>query len=285
MPFVSGVSPAMRLVRAAMLLATGIAVTSPTNARAADGWPASVQASYDVNFNGINVGTYDFKSTQDGQSYKLASNAKLSLLLGALSWTGVTHANGKLAGETAKPQAFGFEYQAQSKIGSTQMAFTDDTVTQVLHTPPPKTKENVVPVQAQHLKGVLDPLSAVLAISRGAVGNPCGRRVPIYDGHQRFDLVLSAKGQIQISDRSGQPATGYVCRVRYVPIAGHKADDSTKYMSQSNDIEIILRPMAGTNIFIPHQVTIPTMAGSATLVARRVNITTNSRQQIALTSD
>jgi Protein of unknown function (DUF3108) len=285
MPFVSGVSPAMRLVRAAMLLATGIAVTSPTNARAADGWPASVQASYDVNFNGINVGTYDFKSTQDGQSYKLASNAKLSLLLGALSWTGVTHANGKLAGETAKPQAFGFEYQAQSKIGSTQMAFTDDTVTQVLHTPPPTTKENVVPVQAQHLKGVLDPLSAVLAISRGAVGNPCGRRVPIYDGHQRFDLVLSAKGQIQISDRSGQPATGYVCRVRYVPIAGHKADDSTKYMSQSNDIEIILRPMAGTNIFIPHQVTIPTMAGSATLVARRVNITTNSRQQIALTSD
>jgi hypothetical protein len=56
-------------------------------------------------------------------------------------------------------------------------------------------------------------------------------------------------------------------------------------MSQSNDIEIILRPMAGTNIFIPHQVTIPTMAGSATLVARRVNITTNSRQQIALVND
>jgi hypothetical protein len=285
MPCVQSVSPFVRFVRTVALVAAGIVLASPTSSRAADGWPASVQASYDVNFNGINVGSYQFQSTQEGQSYKLSSNAKLSLLLGALSWTGVTHANGKLAGEVAKPQAFGFEYQAQSKTGSTQMAFTDDTVTQVLHTPPPKTKENVVPVQPQHLKGVLDPLSAVLAISRGAIGNPCGRRVPIYDGHQRFDLVLSAKGQVQINDRSGSPGVGYVCRVRYVPIAGHKADDSTKYMSQSNDIEIILRPMAGTNIFIPHQVTIPTMAGSATLVARRVNITTNSRQQIALTSD
>jgi hypothetical protein len=285
MPFVPVVRPAMRLARAAVLLTGAVALASPTKARAADGWPASVQASYDVNFNGINVGSYQFQSSQEGQSYKLASNAKLSLLLGALSWTGVTHASGKIAGETAKPQAFGFEYQAQSKTGSTQMAFTDDTVTQVLHTPPPKSKEGVVPVQTQHLKGVLDPLSAVLAISRGAVGNPCGRRVPIYDGHQRFDLVLSAKGQVQINDRGGASGVGYVCRVRYVPIAGHKADDSTKYMSQSNDIEIILRPMAGTNIFIPHQVTIPTMAGSATLVARRVNITTNSRQQIALVND
>ena len=275
----------MRLVRAAVLLTSAAILASPTGSHAADGWPASVQASYDVNFNGINVGTYDFKSTQDGQSYRLASNAKLSLLLGALHWSGVTHANGKMAGETAKPQAFGFEFQAQSKSGSTQMAFTDDTVTQVLHTPPAKTKENVVPVQAQHLKGVLDPLSAVLAISRGAVGNPCGRRIPIYDGHQRIDLVLSAKGQVQISDQSGPPATGYVCRVRYVPIAGHKADDQTKFMSQNNDIEIILRPVAGASIFIPHQITIPTIAGPASLVARRINIATNSRQQIALTSD
>lgn len=276
-----------RCARAIMAIAAGMALILPTKSSAAEGWPSSVQASYDVNFNGINVGTYDFQSTQDGQMYKLAGNAKLSLLLGVLQWTGATRATGKLAGETAKPQAFGFEYQAQSKTGSTQMAFTDDSVTQVLHTPPPIFKEGIVPVQAQHLKGVLDPLSAVLAISRGTPLNPCGRRIPIYDGHQRFDLVLSAKGQIQIADSSNgsQPGIGYVCKVRYVPIAGYKPDDQTKYMQQNNDIEIILRPMPGTSIFIPHQVTIPTVAGAATLVARRVQVTTNSRQQFALSNE
>jgi Protein of unknown function (DUF3108) len=278
-------SGAARFVRALVVLVAGAALVSPTRSEAGDAWPSNVQASYDVNFNGINVGTYDFRSTNEGQSYKLSSNAKLSILLGAIHWTGTTHASGKLAGETAKPQAFGFEYQAQSKSGTTQMAFTDDTVTQVLHTPPPKSKDGIVPVQSQHLKGVLDPLSAVLALSRGTTGNPCGRRIPIYDGHQRFDLVLSTKGQIQIADRGGQPGIGYVCRVRYVPIAGHKPDDQTKYMSQNNDIEIILRPMPGANIFIPHQVTIPTMAGSATLVARRVQVTTNAHQQLALIND
>lgn len=253
-------------------------------AHASDEWPSRVQATYDVGFAGVNVGTYEFTSTAEGTKYTVSSNAKLSLLMGALHWTGSTQATGNLSGNAAKPQSFGFDYQAQSKKGSTHMAFTDETVTQVLHTPPAKIKPDIIPVQPQHLKGVLDPLTAVLAISRGSNGNPCNRRIPVYDGSQRFDLVLSPKGQVQVSDKqaSGQPNHGYVCRVRYVPIAGHKPDDATKFMSQNNDIEIVLRPVPSANVFVPYSVTIPTIAGSATLVARRINLVTAGQQQIAL---
>jgi hypothetical protein len=277
--------PSLRLrwPRLALLVLAG-ACLSPAASRAADGWPGNVQAIYDINFNGLNVGTYEFQSAQDGRSYKLASSAKLSLLLGALHWTGTTQASGQLSGDVAKPQNFGFDYQAQSKSGSTHMAFTDDTVTQVLHTPPPKPKTDIVPVQAQHLKGVLDPLSAVLALSHAGIGNPCSKRIPIYDGYQRFDLVLSPKGQVTLNE-GRNVAAGHVCRVRYVPIAGHKTDDSTKYMAQNNDIEIILRQVPSANIFIPHQVTIPTMAGPASIVARRVNVAVDGRQQLALVND
>jgi Protein of unknown function (DUF3108) len=273
-----------RLARVGFISVLGLTCLSPVSAKAADGWPGAVKATYDVNFNGLNVGTYEFNSTQDGHTYKLTGNAQLSLLLGALRWTGATETTGRLSGETAKPSKFGFEFTAQSKVGSTHMSFTDDTVTQVFHNPPPKLKEGVVPVQAQHLKGVLDPLTAVLAISRGTADNPCSRRIPIYDGTQRFDLMLSPKGQVQLQDArpSGQPTTGYVCRVRYVPIAGYKPDDSTKYLAQNNDIEIVLRPLPSANIFVPYSVTIPTMAGNATLVARRVNVVSNGQQQIAL---
>ena len=275
-----------RVARLGLLSALGLLCLSPSQSKAADGWPSAVKAVYDVNFNGINVGSYEFNSSKEGQSYKLTSNAQLSLLLGALHWTGATEATGQIAGDAAKPQKFGFEYKAQSKSGSTHMSFTDDTVTQVLHNPPPKTREGVVPVQMQHLKGVLDPLSAVMAISRGTSGNPCTRRIPIYDGTQRFDLMLSPKGQVELQDSrpSGQPNAGYVCRVRYIPIAGYKPDEGTRFLAQNNDIEIVLRPLPSANVFVPYSVTIPTIAGNATLVARRVNVVTNGQVQIALSN-
>lgn len=272
-----------RLTRFGLLLAIPGFCLSPAPTRAADGWPSEVKALYDVTFNGLNVGSYAFNSTQQGHSYKLTSNAELSLLLGALHWTGATEASGQLTGETAKPQKFGFEYKAQSKVGSTHISFTDDTVTQVLHNPPAKIKDGVIPVQTQHLKGVLDPLSAILALSRGGPGNPCSRRIPIYDGTQRFDLVLSPKGQVALDDKhaGSQSSAGYVCRVRYVPIAGYKPDEGTNYLAHNNDIEVVLRPLPNANIFVPYKVTIPTMAGNATLTARRVNVVTSDLQRFA----
>ena len=273
-----------RMARFGLFSAAAVVCLSPTTSSAADGWPIQVQASYDVNFNGINVGTYEFQSSHEGQTYKLTSNAKLSLLLGALHWTGDTHASGHLSGEQAQPQTFGFNYQAQSKAGSTKIAFTGDTVTQVLQDPPAKHKEGMVPVEQKHLKGVLDPLSAVLAISAGTSANPCNRRIPIYDGTQRFDLQLSPKGHVALEERhpSGQPTSGIVCRVRYIPIAGYKPDDNTKFMADNHGIEIILRPLPNANIFVPYQINIPTSAGPASLVARRINVTTSTQQQIAL---
>jgi Protein of unknown function (DUF3108) len=270
--------------RFSLIAAAGAICLSPTPSRAADGWPSQVQATYDVDFNGINVGSYEFHSTQSGQTYKLAGSGKLSLMLGAFQWTGATQATGQLTAEQAKPSSFGFDYRGQSKGGSTRISYTDDTVTQVMQDPPPKTKEGIVPVQVQHLKGVLDPLSAVLAISRGTSGNPCSRRIPIYDGTQRFDLMLLPKGQVALNESSpsGQPQMGYVCRVRYVPIAGYKPDDNTKFMARNMDIEIVLRPLPSANIFVPYRVTIPTFAGSATITARRVNVITHGQQQIAL---
>jgi len=100
---------------------------------------------------------------------------------------------------------------------------------------------------------------------------------------QRFDLALSPKGQVALPEKhpSGQPTTGVVCRIRYIPVAGYKADAGTSYMANSNDIDIILRPLPNANIFLPYQVTIPTIAGPATLTVRRVNIITNTQQQIA----
>ena len=79
-----------------------------------------------------------------------------------------------------------------------------------------------------------------------------------------------------------KPGMAHVCRVRYLPIAGHKVDSDTKYMAANDAIEVMLRPIPSANVFVPYQITIPTIAGVATIVSKRVDIVLNGKPQIAL---
>ena len=97
--------------------------------------------------------------------------------------------------------------------------------------------------------------------------------------------MLSRKGEVQVTEQqpSGQPGVAYVCRVRYQPIAGYKLDKETEFMVANDAIEVALRPIPSANVFIPYQATIPTMAGYATIYAKRVEIASPGKPQIALT--
>jgi hypothetical protein len=268
-------------VGAALLLVASVAIASPASAQ---GWPASVRAVYDVNFNGFTVGSFEFEAQAEQQSYTLVGNAKLSILLGAFTWDGFTRSFGSIVDQAPKPAAFSFDFRSSAKSGSTKMEFANGEVTDVRNLPVLPAKSDVIPVREQHLKGVLDPLSAIMAVARGSGGNPCERRVPVFDGKERFDLVLTPKGETKVVEQqpSGQPGMAHVCGVRYLPIAGHKVDSDTKYMAANDAIEVMLRPIPSANVFVPYQIIIPTMAGVATIVSKRVDIVLNGKPQIAL---
>jgi hypothetical protein len=268
------------------MLAVAFATLAGGGAAAlAETWPATLRAVYDVNFNGFNVGTFEFQSEAEQRSYTLAGNARLSILLGAITWDGATRSFGLFANQGPKPAAFSFDFKSNTKAGSTKIGFADGSVTRVTHLPPAIAKPGTIPVREHHLKGVLDPLSAIIAISRVSDSNPCDRRVPIFDGKERFDLLLSYKGEMKVSEQqpSGQPGIAYVCRVRYLPIAGHKADSETQFMAANDSIEVALRPIPSANLLVPYHVNIPTMAGYATVVSKRVEIISPGKPQIALT--
>ena len=268
-------------VGAVLALVGLVATASPA---AAEPWPAVVRAVYEVNFNGFNVGTFEFESQAEQESYTLIGNAKLSILLGSFTFDGFTRTFGSIVDQSPKPAAFSFDFKSSAKNGSTTMEFANGGVTEVKNLPVTPSKGETIPVREQHLKGVLDPLSAIMAMSRGTSANPCERRVPIFDGKERFDLVLSPKGETKITEQqpSGQPGMVHVCRVRYLPIAGHKVNSDTKYMAANDAIEVMLRPIPSANVFVPYQVIIPTMAGTATIVSKRVDIILNGKPQIAL---
>ena len=274
----------MRAVAQVVAVLALVGLVTIARPASAETWPAVVRAVYDVNFNGFNVGTFEFESQAEQESYTLIGNAKLSILLGTFSWDGFTRSFGSIVDQSPKPAAFSFDFKSSAKSGSTRMEFADGGVTEIKNLPVTPNKGEAIPVREQHLKGVLDPLSAIMAMSRGTSANPCERRVPIFDGKERFDLVLSPKGETKITEQqpSGQPGMAHVCRVRYLPIAGHKVDSDTKYMAANDAIEVMLRPIPSANVFVPYQVTIPTMAGTATIVSKRVDIILNGKPQIAL---
>ncbi|HKD57038.1 MAG TPA: DUF3108 domain-containing protein [Hyphomicrobiaceae bacterium] len=251
---------------------------------AADSWPANVRALYQIDLNGFNVGTFEFQSQAESDSYTLTAHAHLSILLGAFTWSGETRSFGMIVNQAPKPASFTFDFQSNLRAGSTKLGFSDGAVTVISNLPPTIPTQPVIPVREHHLKGVVDPLSAIMVLSRAASADPCDRRIPIFDGKERFDLLLSRKGEMRVTEQSpsGQPDVAYVCRVRYLPIAGHKIDSETKFMAANDAIEVALRPVPSANVFVPYQINIPTMAGSAVITAKRVEIITPGKPQIAM---
>jgi len=268
-------------------VALSVALVAPAQTRIAHAsdWPDKVTARYRITFNGLEIGKLRFTSTADAKAYELSANAKFSALLGALKWSGKTQSSGVLRADEPQPAGYAFNFKNNSKRGSVEMTFDRAGVTNATIEPKPRRQsKKIVPVEEKHLKGVLDPLSAVLAMSRSGNGDPCDQKLSIFDGRQRFDLVLSPRRQERISDgkSGGPPVTGYVCHVRYVPIAGHKdkGDDGGGWVSEDK-VEVILRPVPRANILVPYKVTIPTIAGPAVVTSERVEIVTGA-DQIAL---
>ena len=268
----------LTLAFAGLMAGVGCAATAH-----AEPWPNQVVATYRIEFNGFDIGQFEFSSNVAGAGYTLSGDARLSALLGAFQWKGATRTSGTLTGDSPKPSGYTFDYAGTGKQGAIKMAFTGDTVTNLAVSPPQPVLPGTTQVTREHLKGVLDPLSAIMAMARSDSANPCGRRLAIFDGKQRFDLAMSYKRQERVSDArpSGQPGVAYVCKVRYLPIAGHKPNDETRTLATTNEIEVALRPVPSANLFVPHHISLPTGAGTVRIIAQQVRIVT-MHEQIAL---
>ena len=86
-----------------------------------------------------------------------------------------------------------------------------------------------VPVTEANRQGIVDPLTALLfsaaAAGEGLSQEACRRTLPIFDGHQRYDL-LAFKRMDKMTAEKGYAGPVVVCSVGYEPIAGHRANRS-----------------------------------------------------------
>lgn len=247
---------------------------------AAERWPVNVVASYEIAFAGVKVGWFKFNSRIADRTYSLEGRGKVSALFGAFTWQGKTESSGHVARDRPDPAHYSFDYKANSKNGGVKMAFNRRAVTQLEVRPDKRRSRKTVPLLPEHLRDVFDPLSAIMALTRTDAGHPCQKRLPIFDGRQRFDLVFEPAGR-ERKGRDGAPP-GYICRVRYVPVAGYKPNRVTHFMSQTNDIRVILRRVPDAGVSVPFEVRLPTLVGDAVMRSRKTVILTADKRRIAI---
>lgn len=260
------------------------AAEGPSKLAGASPETAAVEAHYALSYNGIKVGHLEVSSDVDGKTYRISGTGSVSLLFGALRWWGASNASGQLEKGEPRPQAYGVEWHANKKTTTVKMGYRSNVASDIAADPPAKVKHDTVPLLPIHKVGALDPFSAMIHLTKADDAGPCERRVPIFDGWQRFDLVMSFKRTTKLPAevKGGPPVTGYVCRIVYRPIAGHRDNEDTKAYIANNDAEVTLRPIAGTRVLVPQSVTIPTIWGTGAMTMTRIEVTSPTVGKIAL---
>ncbi len=242
--------------------------------------PSTVNALYNISFLGSQIGEFKIRSAITARQYSMQATADLSALFGIVSWKGVTSSRGLMTPAGPVPQNYTFRYATSDKHEAVEIRFQERMVQDIIINPPSHPGGRAVPITAEDLQNVVDPLSSIVLLaqarpSRLTGGQACNQRLPIFDGKLRYDLVLSPKGTRQIEQVGRLRGTAYVCRVSYVPIAGHRAGKGD-YASGNSGIEIWLVPMPEAGLLVPYYVHVPTPAGTASMVTAKFDVETSA---------
>jgi hypothetical protein len=145
-------------------------------------------------------------------------------------------------------------------------------VKELAATPPPSSDR--VPVTNSNRQRIVDPLTALLfsaaTAGEGLTQEACLRTLPIFDGHQRYDLKLAFKRMDKVTAEKGYAGPVVVCSVSYEPISGHRANiPLVKYLSEGREIEIALAPITDTRLLAPFRLLVVSTLANLMIEASR----------------
>lgn len=246
-------------------LLTGLfAVFLVTAAAAADG---KTEVRYAVSFGGLQVGqgALAIEVTNDG--YSASGSGAVTGVLQMLSpGKGTASARGRFSGGKVLPATFATNSESGDKWEDIRLSMQNGVVKEATVLPPRNTGgKDRVKVTDEHLRNVVDPMSAALmpVPGNGSLSGPeaCNRTLAIYDGRLRYNLVMSYDRSESLKDIKGVSGPLAVCKVNYVPVAGHRESSKTKKSGDQN-ILVWLAPVGDTRVLVPAKVTIGAAVGT-----------------------
>ncbi|GJE16694.1 DUF3108 domain-containing protein [Methylobacterium marchantiae] len=244
-----------------------LSVTGPVSA---DPAPQRFSATYRLTFLNLPVGEATLSVDQSGGRYGYDLKAGLRGLAGVFfDGSGTASASGERSRTGALTGTFRTESRYGGKPVQVSMSLSGGRAHGESVEPPPTPAPDRIPVAPQDKVGIVDPLT-MLAIPLGAASlDPalCERRVPVFNGVARADLVLS-RGKLATVEEGPYRGPALDCRVRWVPISGHRAQGtSVRRMAENDDIRVRFAPVPGGAVLLPLTIAMATGWGTAGIEA------------------
>jgi hypothetical protein len=242
-----------------------------------------LDARYVATLAGVQIGTGGWVIDIGDEQFSAAANgATTGLLRVFTTGEGISTSRGTVRGDNLAPTLFVSTINNDKRVEELKLVMSAGNVKDMVVEPPTMPHPDRVPLTEAHRRGIVDPMSAALIRVAGnddPVGpEACRRTLPVFDGRMRFDLQLSFNRFEKVHAEKGYQGPVAVCRVRFVPVAGHVPDrPAIKYLAAQQDIEMWLAPIAGTRIVVPYKISIPTPIGRGVLEATQFVTTASAR--------
>lgn len=262
-----------------MTLAAPVAVLCAALAPADAGAQARLDARYTASLAGLPIGEGSWQIVIGEGEYSATARGTTTGLMKALTGGhGQTVTQGTLQAGKPAVATYAASIQSYKKGNETSLKVDAGTVKELKLDPPAETDPERVPVTDASKSGVLDPMTATLVrmTGNGEVMSPeaCQRKLPVFDGRLRYDLILAFKRMDQVKADKGYAGPVVVCSVYFTPVAGYiPTRAAIKYLREQRNIEIWLAPISGTRVLVPFRVDGPTPIGRAVLEADEFIVT------------
>ncbi|TXN42098.1 DUF3108 domain-containing protein [Methylobacterium sp. WL30] len=257
----------------AVLVAMVALVPAASAAPRGDG-SRHVVVKYGLSFLNLGVGTADLTADLTPERYAIGLTGRLTGLAGwFFQGDGTARSSGRLSPAGAVPSTFRIDSRYGTAPVRVLVTFDAGTVRKAEVEPEPQPKPDRVPVTAADTTNVTDPIG-MLAVQVGPgplVPAMCDRRIPVFDGAARADIALSRGTVVQVT---AGPYCGPAleCRIRWIPVAGHRAKGSSvRRMSENDDMRVRLAPITEAGLLLPLSIAVGTGWGTARIEATSWN--------------
>jgi len=237
----------------------------------------NLDASYTISFARIRVGDITATIAFGDSEYAISANGRAGGVIKVLlDGEGSFTTRGTITDGHPVPTNFTSKIVSNTEISHVTMVLDEGSVKELAAAPLPSSGR--VAVTEANRQGIVDPLTAMLfyaaATGEGLSKEACRHTLPIFDGHQRYDLKLAFKRRDKVAAEKGYTGPVVVCSLRYEPIAGHRASTTlVKYLSEGREIEITLAPVAGTYLLVPFRLSVVSMLANLVIEANRFETT------------
>lgn len=263
--------------------AIGIALTLATGSALAATQPPAIDpeakpnivADYTIYIGGFMAAEGSINATLEEGNYLVRSNlgvAGMPARFYDAQWDMTSE--GSLTDEKLKPARFAFRSDEKGRIKEREITYDASGVPTPVFDPPENDLIDVLPFERRN---ALDPISALLLPVANA-GNPCNRRIPVFDGKRRYDLQLEYERDDQVTTRNkGYSGDAVICSVRLTPRTGMRKGSFTTMLQQRDNTRIWLAALDGEDIYIPVRIQVRTPIGAAVMDVVRLRHEASSK--------